>query len=579
MIPEIELRSDTVRLVPLIEADVSTAYVDWLNDPEVTARTEIPCGGWTLETTRQYVAEAAAAGNAMMWAIHYEDAGHVGNIRLSAINREHSRASIAIIIGEKNYWGRGISRHAIELVRDFAFEHLKLHKVCAGIYETNIASRRTFEKAGFMLEAQLKDHAVENGEFIDVWQMAVIRPDAKALAFQPYGRQFIDAGDIQSVVDVLTSDYLTTGPLVGEFEAELAAHLQVPEAVACSNGTTALHLAMLAAGIGSGDQVIVPSVTFLASANAVRYVGGEVVFADVDPDTGLVRPEDVEDALERAGSDSVKAVVSVHLGGQVADPIGIHELAARHQLLVIEDACHALGGTYSDASGRDFAVGSCAHADFATFSFHPVKTVATGEGGAISCRDPEAAETMRRARNHGMIRTAEDWSNSQLALDPDGEPNAWYYEMSEMGFNFRLTDIQCALGISQLKKLDRFVQSRENLRRTYEKLIEARGLPAKPVPRVASGKPGWHLFAVLIDFEEIGKDRNSVMSSLREVGIGTQVHYIPVHLQPYYQNRYGPADLPGAERYYHRTLSLPLHPGMTTDDVATVLDKLATVLN
>lgn len=399
-----------------------------------------------------------------------------------------------------------------------------------------------------------------------------------AKPFLPYGRQLIDADDIQAVVDVLSSDYLTTGPLVAEFETAFSTAIDAPYAVACSNGTTALHLAVLAAGIGPGDHVIVPSVTFLATANAVRYVGGEVIFADVDPETGLLRPEDIDAALRRTKGARVKAALPVHLGGQVADPVAIGSLAKDRELIVIEDACHALGAHYQDSEGTTFTVGSCAHSDFATFSFHPVKTMATGEGGAIACRDEAAATRMRQLHNHGMVRDPQNWSNTTDGFDAAGKPNVWYYEMQELGFNFRLTDIQCALGLSQLKKLTHFVSIREKLRQTYERLIGNLDLPIRPVPRVPNCQAGWHLFALLVDFEAIGKDRNTVMAALRNAQIGTQVHYIPVHLQPYYRNRYGEIDLPGARAYYQSTMSLPLFPSMTDDDVAFVVDTLAAEL-
>ena len=280
--------------------------------------------------------------------------------------------------------------------------------------------------------------------------------------FIPYGKQSIDQSDIDAVVEVLRGDLLTTGPIVDMFEKALADKVGASNAVACSNGTTALHLAMIAAGIGPGDCVIVPSITFLATANVVRYVGAEVVFSDVDSDTGLMSVENAESAyLKASGSGkNVKAIISVHLGGQCADPEALYKFANTNGLVLIEDACHALGTTYRVDSSELYQVGACIHSDFTTFSFHPVKTLTTGEGGAVTCKSHEMANVMRTARSHGMIRKPEAWLNKTAGIDEDGTPNSWYYEMHELGFNFRLTDFQCALGINQLKKLSSFVSKR-----------------------------------------------------------------------------------------------------------------------
>ena len=395
----------------------------------------------------------------------------------------------------------------------------------------------------------------------------------------PYGRQNIDEDDIRAVVDALSGQYLTTGPTVDAFEEALGIFLAAGGCASCSNGTTALHLALLQANIGPGDAVLVPSITFLASANAVRYVGAEVVFADVDADTALMTAEHCADAFERAGDKNIRAVMPVHIGGQCVAPMELQAVCETRDVKIIEDATHALGTRYFDSSGTQYSVGECAHSDLAVFSFHPVKTMAMGEGGAVTSRTPAAAESIRELRNHGMVRAPERFVNTEMAFDEKGEPNVWYYEMQTPGYNFRITDIQCALGISQLKKLANFIERRESLRRQYENGIEARGLPLIPVPRVDDCEPGWHLFSVLIDFEGIGKSRNQCMRALRELGVGTQVHYIPVHKQPYYVARYGEtSDLQGAEDYYRRTLSLPLFPAMEDSDVLKVLDALGKVL-
>ena len=400
------------------------------------------------------------------------------------------------------------------------------------------------------------------------------------ISILPYGRQNIDDDDIRAVVEALSGDYLTTGPNVDAFEERLGAFLAAGGCASCSNGTAALHLALLQAGIGPGDAVIVPSITFLASANAVRYVGAEVVFADVDADTALMMADHYVAALERADDKNIRAVMPVHIGGQCVAPMELEAVCRAHDVKIIEDATHALGTRYFDSSGTQYSVGECAHSDLAVFSFHPVKTMAMGEGGAVTSGSSVEAEQIRELRNHGMVRAPERFLNTEMGFDENGEPNVWYYEMQAPGYNFRITDIQCALGISQLKKLAGFIQRREHLRRQYEDEIEVRGLPLKPVPRVDNCEPGWHLFSVLIDFDILGKTRNKCMRELRDLGVGTQVHYIPVHKQPYYAERYtATPDLPGVEEYYRRTLSLPLFPGMEDRDVLKVLDALGKVLS
>ena len=297
--------------------------------------------------------------------------------------------------------------------------------------------------------------------------------------FLPYGRQVIDDDDIAAVVAVLKGDFLTTGPTVEKFEAAFAERVGARFAVACSSGTAALHLATLAAGLGEGDSAIVPTVTFLATANAVRFVGADVVFADVDKATGLLRPEDLEMAIA-ASSGNAKAVLPVHLGGQSADMAAIAKIAKRHGMIVIEDACHALGTTLDDG-----VVGDCQHSAMAAFSFHPVKTIAMGEGGAVTTNDPVLYEKLTRLRNHGMTRDPQRFSNDDLAFGDDGSPNPWYYEMPEVGFNYRASDIHCALGLSQLRKLDAFVSARRSLADTYDRLLA----PFAPYDRPSNGRP------------------------------------------------------------------------------------------
>ncbi len=386
----------------------------------------------------------------------------------------------------------------------------------------------------------------------------------------PYGHQSIDEDDLAAVRTALLAPLLTTGPLVGEFETAFGSAVDAPHVAVCGNGTQALHLATMALGLGPGDFVIVPSITFLATANAVRYVGAEVVFADVDPRTGLMTVETALQAAARA-SGPVKAIMPVHIGGLPATPHLIYALAQAKGWHVIEDACHALGTTYTDDTGKKFKVGSASHADLCTFSFHPVKTIAMGEGGAVTARTAAIAANIRVLRSHGMVRDSAAFSNPTMGFAKDGSANPWYYEMPELGYNFRAPDINCALGISQLNKLESFVARRRVLADSYIDMMKDLDERICPIEIPSGIEPGLHLFRLLIDFERFNLDRAGWMNALADRGIGTQVHYIPVHQQPYYQTRYGAMTLPGATEYYRCTLTLPLFPTLTENDVAEVV--------
>lgn len=389
----------------------------------------------------------------------------------------------------------------------------------------------------------------------------------------PYGRQTVEEDDIAAVERVLRSDFLTTGPVVGDFEAALSKRVEADYAVACSSGTAALHMAAMALGLGPGDVAIVPTLTFLATANAVRYVGAEVAFADVDPETGLMTPETFAAARKRAESDGgqVRAVFPVHLNGQCVDMKSLR--GAAPDLGIVEDACHVLGGTYGNAP-----VGNCQYSDMAVFSFHPVKAIAMGEGGAVTTNDPKLRDSLNLSRNHGMVRDPDCFEFDTYGFDESGDPNPWYYEMPEPGFNYRASDIHCALGLSQMRKLDRFLAARDARVARYDMRIAALAPMVRPVARAPGGHPAWHLYAVLIDFAAAGLSRSAFMKRLRERGVGTQVHYLPVHMQPYYRKRYGELPLPGASAYYESVLSLPLFATMTDSDVDRVVDAMRDVL-
>lgn len=382
-------------------------------------------------------------------------------------------------------------------------------------------------------------------------------------AFLPYGCQTIDDADIEAVVAALRSPYLTTGPRVAAFEEALAGRVGAPFGVAMANGTAALHACCHVLDLSPGDEVVVPALTFLATANCVRYVGARPVFADVCPDSGLMTAE----TLEAAITSRTKAVIPVHLTGRPVDLEGIRELSQHHSLSVIEDAAHALGATY-----RGEAVGGCERSDMAIFSFHPVKHLTTGEGGMVTTRDSGLSKRLKRFRSHGMVHAEEELQGAK--------PGPWYYEQQELGYNYRITDIQCALGLSQLAKLDSFLQRRRTLAARYASLLTN----MDGVTPVAEGTPetesAYHLYAVLIDFAKLGRSRTQVMTGLRAAGVGTQVHYIPVNQQPYYRELGAdPTATPGAQHYYERTLSLPLFPTMSDGDVDRVVNTLHDVLH
>jgi UDP-4-amino-4,6-dideoxy-N-acetyl-beta-L-altrosamine transaminase len=383
--------------------------------------------------------------------------------------------------------------------------------------------------------------------------------------FLPYGRQTIEDDDVAAITSALRSDYLTTGPAVDEFEAAFAKATGASHAVVCNSGTAALHLAALALDLQQGEAAIVPTVTFLSTANVLRMTGAEVVFADVDPESGLMGPSHMNEALARAqgAGAKVRAVLPVHLGGDVCDLEAIGDLARLNNIDVVEDACHSLGET---------DIGACRHSKFACFSTHPVKAIATGEGGAVTTADVNAAARMRRLRSHGMVRDEALIENRALSCDSRGLL-PWSYEMPEIGWNYRMPDILCALGISQLNKLPRFIARRRALAALYDALLAPFAPNIRPVPR-RGGAHGWHLYRVLVNFDALGTSRRTVMEFLRQRDIGTQVHYIPVHRQPYYRERYGDLNLSGADAYYARCLSLPFFPSMVDDDVRRVVGAL-----
>ena len=398
--------------------------------------------------------------------------------------------------------------------------------------------------------------------------------------FLPYGRQTIDDDDIAAVVEVLKSNFLTSGPAIEAFEAAICKETGAKATISCSSGTAALHIAILALGIGPGDWVVVPTITFLATANAVRYAGADVIFADVDPDNGLMTAETFQAALDANRDKNIRAVLPVHMSGQPINSVEITKLAHRKGIKVVEDASHALGSSYLDkVSKKMINVGACTHADMTVFSFHPVKIIACGEGGAVTTCDLDLEKRLRLARNHGMTRNSDDFINTTLSTNSDGSNNPWYYEMAEPGYNYRLSDIHAALGLSQLNKLGKYVASRKKIVALYDQLLAGLDPNVSLLKKVFGCNVAWHLYPVLIDFDNLGIERSHIMKELHKKGIGTQVHYIPVSSQPYYQALYGKQNLTGAESYYARALSLPLFPAMSNSDVEHVVTGLNEVIS
>ena len=377
--------------------------------------------------------------------------------------------------------------------------------------------------------------------------------------FLPYGRQSVEEGDIAAVVDVLRSDWLTTGPKVGEFEEAFAARVGAAHAVSFSSGTAALHGAAFAAGLKPGDEAITTPLTFAATANCVLYQGATPVFADVCADTLNLDPEQVT----RKISSKTRAILPVDYSGHPADLTGILEIARQHGLVVIEDACHALGAEFG---GR--RVGSIA--DMTVFSFHPVKHITTGEGGMVTANNPGLAETLRRFRNHGISSDARQRQSA----------GQWHYEMVLLGFNYRLPDVVCALGIEQLKRLDANLARRREIAAQYTAAF--REVPGVVAPSVRpDANPAWHLYPIRLDLEKLTTDRAQVFRALRAENIGVNVHYIPVHLHPYYRERFGfeGGEFPLAEDAYARLISLPMFHSMTGQDVQDVIDAVSKVVS
>ncbi|MBN2382476.1 UDP-4-amino-4,6-dideoxy-N-acetyl-beta-L-altrosamine transaminase [bacterium] len=390
----------------------------------------------------------------------------------------------------------------------------------------------------------------------------------------PYGKQSIDESDIQSIIDVLKSTNLTQGPKIEEFESALCELTEADYAICLNSGTSALHIACLAAGIGNGDEVITSPNSFVASANCAAYCGAKPIFADIDSKTYNIVPDEIDTKI----TSRTRAVIPVHFAGQSCDMasikhvVSVAEAKYGHKIYIIEDACHALGSLYKNKK-----VGSCPFSDMTVMSFHPVKQITTGEGGVVLTNDQGLQKKLRQLRSHGITKDPSEFINRDLAFTTassgsGNEVNPWYYEQISLGYNYRITDIQCALGLSQLQKITRFCKRRREIVNRYNDAFK--DILNIQIPfEDKECDSNFHLYVLLFDFEKMSIERSRFMLALRQKDILTQVHYIPVYLQPYYRQHFGTnvGDCPNAEEYYKKCLSIPLYPAMTGADVEKVV--------
>ena len=497
--------------------------------------------------------------------------------------------------------GRKISEplppsEAAEIVEDilsadefevFCFNHLILNEsvcyarkhnvACYGINDVCIAKTLAHYGIDRIYTVNIKDFKkFDFIEAINPFESVSPRSMPPAPCLIPYAHQSIDEKDVAAVCSVLRSQWLTTGPNVEEFEQAVADYVGAKYGVAVSSGTAALHLACLAADIAPGDEGVTSPITFLASANAMVYCGATPRFADIDPRTYNMAASELEKCITKR----TRVVIPVHFAGQNCAMREIREVVSRkqelfgHKIIIIEDASHALGSLYLGCR-----VGCCEYSDAAVFSFHPVKHITTGEGGMVVTNDRNLAERIRKLRSHGITKDPEDFVNRDLAFGTqhsqiimNNSANPWYYEQTDLGFNYRITDIQCALGRSQLRKLSWF---RDRRRAIVEKYNDAFGsVQHLTIPFEASDcESNFHLYVLRIDFDALGISRRELMHQLTAKGIHTQVHYIPVHLQPYYQKQFGTSlvDCTVAEEYYRKCMSLPLYPAMSESDVEQII--------
>jgi len=411
----------------------------------------------------------------------------------------------------------------------------------------------------------------------------------------PYGRQWITEEDIREVVEVLKSDWITQGPRIEAFESALAQYCGAKYAVAVSSGTAALHLACLVAGLTSGDEAITTPLTFVATANAPVYCQAKPVFVDIDAQTCNLDPRELESVVNSL--KSARVILPVHFAGQPCAMETIHQLARKHNLVVIEDASHALGAAYK-VGDKWVKVGSCKHSDMTVLSFHPVKHITTGEGGMVLTNKKSYWEKLKTLRHHGITKDPDKFIDKEMAFSQNEElgtrnqelrtknqeprtknVNPWYYELQDLGCNYRITDFQCALGLSQLRKLGQYIKRRREIAEKYNDAFQE--IEEVIIPYESENtRSAYHLYVIQLNLELLKANRKEIFAALRAEGLGVNVHYIPVHLQPFYQREYGykVGDYPLAEAYYERAITLPLFPKMTDQEVERVIQTVKKVI-
>ena len=388
----------------------------------------------------------------------------------------------------------------------------------------------------------------------------------------PYGLHYIDSIDRSEVLKVLKSGLITQGPEVKRFEDKFAKYVGSKYAVACASGTAALHMSCLALGINSKSRVLTSAITFVASANCAEYLGAKVDFVDVDEKTFCISVSELEKKLKKKKID---LVIPVHLSGHSSDMSKIYKLKKKYDFYIIEDSCHALGGKYNN-----FKVGSCKFSDISTFSFHPVKPITTGEGGMITTNNKKIYQKLLLYRTHGIHKNYTSFKHKKLAYDKNNQPNRWYYEMDLLGFNYKITDIQAALGKSQLRKINLFTKKRNQIARIYTKNFN--NIKNLKTPFESKNVVhGYHLYTILIDFKKINLTKNKFMEYLQNNGIGSQVLYIPVFLQPYYKRKYNykPNKFPVSMKYYEQALSIPIFYSLTKSEQLKIIKNIKRILN
>jgi len=382
-----------------------------------------------------------------------------------------------------------------------------------------------------------------------------------------YGQHYLDNNDFLEIQKVLKSDFITQGPTIKKFENKISQKVGSKEALVCSSGTSALHLALISINIKEGDYVIIPAITFLAAANSVKYLNAKIIFTDVNHESGLVEPENLEKTIQECKKlnilGKVKAFIPVHLNGQCVDLKPINYICKKNNIKIIEDSCHALGSKYKPLnSNKKYKIGDCSFSDISTFSFHPVKNITTGEGGALTFNKKEIKKKLKVFRNHGIIKSKKFFN----------------YEVKELGFNYRLSDINCALGLSQLKKINYFIRKRKNLFDYYNKKISNLSLYLKPIKTYKYCEPAWHLYVVRIDFKKIKVNKNKFAKELLKKGIGSQVHYVPLIFQPLYKKELRISNYKGAKEYYKNCLTLPLSVNMRYRDIDYIVFHIKKII-